>query len=98
MKTSSHLWLLLLSFLSLFTSCTSQQTEVTSPNGHIRLRFLQDEQRQIYYRVDVDDTPFILPSRLGLKAWRSQSVGWICCHRRYTRPIGSTVDHALGRE
>lgn len=68
MKTSSHLCLLLLSFLSLFPSCTSQQTEVTSPNGHIRLRFLQDEQRQIYYRVDVDDTPFILPSRLGLKA------------------------------
>lgn len=64
MKTSFPLWFVLLSLMG-FSSCTTQQKQVTSPDGHIRLTFLQDEQLGMYYQVDVDDTPFILPSRLG---------------------------------
>ena len=69
MKTSSSPWLTLILILTmgLLTACSGRQTEVTSPDGHIRLSFLQDDSLRMLYRVEVDGVPFILPSRLGFE-------------------------------
>lgn len=50
--------------LVMMSSC-SQNTEVTSPNGRIRLVFRQDKADNMYYSVYVDGKPFISDSRLG---------------------------------
>lgn len=50
-------------------SCTSpKQTEVTSPDGHIRLALTLDDNGRIAYQVNIGDTLFIKPSMLGFEA------------------------------
>ena len=50
-------------------SCTSpKQTEVTSPDGHIRLALTLDDNGRIAYQVNIGDTLFIKPSMLGFTA------------------------------
>lgn len=54
---------------SILTGCSSPQpSEVTSPDGHIRLTFALDNDHRMTYRVDVNDTTFIAPSALGFLA------------------------------
>ena len=50
-------------------SCTSpKQTEVTSPDGHIRLALTLDDNGRIAYQVNIGDSLFIKPSMLGFEA------------------------------
>ena len=59
---------IIVSFLSL-ASCTSpKRTEVTSPDGHIRLVLTLDDNGRMAYQVNIGDTLFIKPSMLGLEA------------------------------
>ena len=58
--------LVIISFLLL--GCAPHPAEVTSPDGHIRLVFAPEGDNQMTYRVEVNETAFILPSSLGFKA------------------------------
>ena len=51
---------------AVLASCSSP--EVSSPDGRLHLQLTVDEAGSIYYQVDVDDSVFIAPSRLGLVA------------------------------
>ena len=63
-----HLISLVLFFFFLLSGCMPlKQTEVTSPDGHIRLAFALDGNRMTY-QVSVGDTVFITPSLLGFTA------------------------------
>ena len=64
-----HLISLVLFFSFLLSSCMPlKQTEVTSPNGHIRLAFALDGNNHMTYQVSVGDTAFVTPSLLGFLA------------------------------
>ena len=64
-----HLISLVLFFSFLLSGCMPlKQTEVTSPNGHIRLAFALDGNNRMTYQVSVGDTVFITPSLLGFTA------------------------------
>ena len=64
-----HLISLVLFFSFLLSGCMPlKQTEVTSPNGHIRLAFALDGNNRMTYQVSVGDTVFIAPSLLGFTA------------------------------
>ncbi|KAA5436450.1 glycoside hydrolase family 97 protein, partial [Bacteroides cellulosilyticus] len=52
----------------LVSGCTVRSSEVTSPNGHIRLAFALDGNNRMTYQVSVGDTVFIAPSLLGFTA------------------------------
>lgn len=52
----------------LLLGCTSHPVEVVSPDGHIRLVFALESNDRMTYRVEVNDTAFILSSSLGFKA------------------------------
>ena len=55
--------------LCLLSSCTAREkTEVTSPDGHIRLAFSLKDDGKMAYRVEIGDTTFIAPSSLGFIA------------------------------
>lgn len=56
----------LLAALSL-CACSEQKTEVTSPDGKIKLVFNVGEEGKMSYSVDVDGKNFILPSDMGLE-------------------------------
>lgn len=60
---SRYIYLLIL-LVGLMSSC-SQNTEVTSPDGKIRLVFHTDEQDNMFYSVYVDNALFISDSRMG---------------------------------
>lgn len=62
--------LILLCFTALlaFGSCTSVTTEMSSPDGRIKLTFAADAANGMTYRVQVGDTALILPSPLGFEA------------------------------
>lgn len=63
-----YISILLLAVCS-FAACSGQKpTEVTSPDGHIRLAFALDEKNRMTYQVSVNDTAFIAPSLLGFSA------------------------------
>lgn len=63
-----HLIYIVASFF-LLTGCdTSRPTEVTSPDGRIRLAFALDDSCRMTYRIQVNDTAFITSSRLGFEA------------------------------
>ena len=51
---------------AVLASCSSP--EVSSPDGRLHLKLTVDEAGSIFYQVDVDGSPFIAPSRLGLVA------------------------------
>lgn len=104
MKTSSSPWLTLILILAmgLFTACCGRHTEVTSPDGHICLTFLQDDSLQMLYRVEVDGTPFILPSRLGFeersginlsRAFHIEEVKHGTLDEQWTQPWGENKRH-----
>lgn len=64
-----HFISLVLFFSFLLSGCMPlKQTEVTSPNGHIRLAFALDGNNRMTYQVSVGDTVFIAPSLLGFTA------------------------------
>lgn len=66
MKTSLAFVAALLLF---FSACTSDKpTEVSSPNGAIRLSFCLADSGRMTYQVAVNDSAFILPSALGFEA------------------------------
>lgn len=59
----------IVSFLAILTGCTNPKpTEVTSPDGSIRLIFALDDNNRMTYQIQVNDTAFITPSPLGFKA------------------------------
>lgn len=59
----------IVTFLLTLAGCTTPKpTEVTSPDGHLRLAFALDANNRMTYRVDVNDTTFIAPSSLGFLA------------------------------
>lgn len=62
--------LILLYFAALlaFSSCTPVTTEMSSPDGRIKLSFAADAANGMTYRVQVGDTALILPSPLGFEA------------------------------
>lgn len=62
--------LILLCFTALlaFGSCTSVTTEMSSPDGRIKLTFAADAANGMTYHVQVVDTALILPSPLGFEA------------------------------
>ena len=64
-----HLISLVLFFSFLLSGCMPlKQTEVTSPNGHIRLAFALDGNNRMTYQVSVGDTVCITSSLLGFTA------------------------------
>ncbi|MEG0464235.1 glycoside hydrolase family 97 protein [Bacteroides sp.] len=66
MKTSLAFVAALLLF---FSACTADRpTEVSSPNGAIRLSFCLADSGRMTYQVVVNDSAFILPSALGFEA------------------------------
>lgn len=66
MKTSLAFVATLLLF---FSACTSDRpTEVSSPNGAIKLSFCLADSGRMTYQVAVNDSVFILPSALGFEA------------------------------
>ncbi|MEG1161703.1 glycoside hydrolase family 97 protein [Bacteroides sp.] len=66
MKTSLAFVAALLLF---FSACTADRpTEVSSPNGAIRLSFCLADSGRMTYQVAVNDSAFILPSALGFEA------------------------------
>lgn len=66
MKTSLAFVAALLLF---FSACTSDKaTEVSSPNGAIRLSFCLADSGRMTYQMAVNDSAFILPSALGFEA------------------------------
>ena len=52
----------------LVSGCTVHSSEVTSPDGHIRLVFALDGNNRMTYQVSVGDTAFVTPSLLGFLA------------------------------
>ena len=59
----------IITIFCLLSGCTARKTtEVTSPDGHIRLAFVLDDNARMTYRVEVGDTVFIAPSMLGFEA------------------------------
>lgn len=55
--------------LLFFSACTADRpTEVSSPNGAIRLSFCLADSGRMTYQVVVNDSAFILPSALGFEA------------------------------
>ena len=63
---------ILLAFLAL--GCTSKVTSVTSPDGRIAVNF-QLEEGVPYYSVDVEGTPLLAASRMGLEASEADLSG-----------------------
>ena len=61
-----HLFTIIILAAALLASCSNPQ--VSSPDGRVTLSLTTDSAGQIYYQVDVDDSTFIAPSRLGLTA------------------------------
>lgn len=62
-------------FLALFCGgCTSVPTEVSSPDGRIKLTFAADATNGMTYRVQVGDTALILPSPLGFEALQGANL------------------------
>ena len=64
MKTYSYYVLFL---LVVFCGC-SRPTELTSPDGNIKLVFNLKEAGEMTYGVSVGGNPFITPSVMALKA------------------------------
>lgn len=59
----------IVAFLFVLTGCTApRSTEVTSPDGHIRLSFTAGGDNRMTYQIQVNDTAFITPSPLGFQA------------------------------
>jgi hypothetical protein len=58
---------LLLPFILLLAACRPDAS-VSSPDGHVSLRFSLSEEGRPAYSVDVDGTSFIGESSLGLDA------------------------------
>lgn len=53
----------------LFGACGRQNvTEVSSPDGHIRLTFDVDDHNRMNYQISVNDTFLVAPSQLGFIA------------------------------
>lgn len=53
----------------LFSACGGQKpTEVSSPDGHIRLIFAVDDHNRMNYQISVNDTLLVAPSSLGFIA------------------------------
>ena len=53
----------------LFSACGGQKpTEVSSPDGHIRLTFAVDDHNRMNYQISVSDTLLVAPSPLGFIA------------------------------
>lgn len=53
----------------LFGACGRQNvTEVSSPDGHIRLTFDVDDHNRMNYQISVNDTLLVVPSQLGFIA------------------------------
>lgn len=53
----------------LFSACGGQKpTEVSSPDGHIRLTFAVDDHNRMNYQISVNDTLLVAPSPLGFIA------------------------------
>lgn len=64
MKTFQYYsWLLLL----LLCSCSKPTTEVSSPDGKIRLAFKLNDAGEMNYQVFVNDSAFLLPSAMGFE-------------------------------
>lgn len=62
-------------FLALFCGgCASAPTEVSSPDGRIKLTFATDATNGMTYRVQVGDTALILPSPLGFEALQGANL------------------------
>lgn len=92
-------------FISLLaSSCMpSQQTEVTSPDGHIRLVFALDGNNRMTYQVSVGDTAFVTPSLLGFLAkdgvnlaegFKVVNTGFTTHDEIWTQPWGETKTSA----
>ena len=65
-QAMKHLFTIIILAAALLASCSNPQ--VSSPDGRVTLSLTTDSAGQIYYQVDVDDSTFIAPSRLGLTA------------------------------
>ena len=48
----------------LVSGCTVHSSEVTSPDGHIRLVFALDGNNRMTYQVSVGDTAFVFASSM----------------------------------
>lgn len=66
--TMNRLILLCFTVAFVFSGCTSVATEVSSPDGRIKLSFATDATNGMTYCVQVGDTALILPSPLGFDA------------------------------
>lgn len=64
MKTFQYFSLLL---LLLLCSCNKPTTEVSSPDGKIRLAFNLNDAGDMTYQVFVNDSAFFLPSKMGFE-------------------------------
>ena len=62
-QAMKHLFTIIILAAALLASCSNPQ--VSSPDGRVTLSLTTDSAGQIYYQVDVDDSTFIAPSRLG---------------------------------
>ena len=60
-------FLFYLAFCFLLCGCALKPSEVSSPDGRIRLAFSLDDAGEMNYRVWVDDSLFINTSRLGFE-------------------------------
>ncbi|MGN1237625.1 MAG: glycoside hydrolase family 97 N-terminal domain-containing protein, partial [Muribaculaceae bacterium] len=84
--------------LALLTACTADKTPtVTSPDGTVKLTLLTDDSLQLRYQVEVDGTPFLLPSRLGFEekqgfnlsqSFKIDNIKKNQCDETWTQPWG----------
>ena len=65
---------ILVALLLMAVACARKPVSVTSPDGRIAVSF-QLEEGIPYYRVDVQGSPVVLPSRLGLEAAEADLSG-----------------------
>lgn len=83
-------------------SCSSlSDTRVTSPDGRISLSFTLDEQAAPVYQVDVEEHPFLLPSRLGFcdaeghplsQGFQVRDVDFSSVDENWTQPWGENKE------
>ena len=64
----NKLFLTIIAITAMLTGCgRTPSTTVSSPNGKISLNFQVTEEGTMLYEVQVNNKPFILPSRLGFE-------------------------------
>ena len=82
----------------LFGACGRQNvTEVSSPDGHIRLTFDVDDHNRMNYQISVNDTFLVAPSQLGFiaqdgvnlfKGFRVVGTDFSAADETWTQPWG----------